>query len=88
MNSYYDDLTLGLEDIHSTSYSPTGIIPSDSLSNYRPDISESGTESLEKSDVSQQMSQACTKATKLFLSTTDNLNFRLYTCSQTNIRAP
>ena len=50
MNSYYDDLTLGLEDIHSTSYSSSELIPqSYSLSNYRPSMSESGTESLENS---------------------------------------
>ena len=89
MNSYYDDLTLGLEDIHSTSYSSSELIPqSYSLSNYRPSMSESGTESLENSCAGQQMTQNCTKATKLFLRTTDNQNFRLYTCSQTNIRAP
>ena len=78
MNSYYDDLTLGLEDIHSTSYSSSELIPqSYSLSNYRPSMSESGTESLENSCAGQQMPQNCTKATKLFLRTTDNQNFTL-----------
>lgn len=88
MNSYYDDFALAFENAQTNTHFSTEITSSDSLNNYRPPIVESGTEALEKNNSNQQTASNCTKSTKLFLRTIDNKNFRLYTCSQTNIRAP